>query len=217
MSAVATFNYSVRDRTGRLVSGSLEAESPALVAVKLKQMGYAPVTIDAAGGGLKKELKIPGFGGKKVKLKDLAVMSRQFATMISSGLSLLRALVILSEQTENKTLTEVLSQVRADVETGNALSSPLGKHPKVFPPLMINMAKAGEVGGFLDMAILQVAPNFEAEVELRGKIKSAMTYPVWCSSSPFSRWSACCFSSCRPLQACSRHLAALYQRRHKYS
>lgn len=105
-------------------------------------------------------------------------MSRQFATMISSGLSLLRALVILSERTENKTLTEVLSQVRADVETGNALSSPLGKHPKVFPPLMINMAKAGEVGGFLDMAILQVAANFEAEVKLRGKIKSAMTYPV---------------------------------------
>jgi type IV pilus assembly protein PilC len=176
-TAVATYKYSVRDRTGQLVSGSLDAESPALVAIKLKQMGYAPVTISAAGGGLKKELKIPGFGGK-VKLKDLAVMSRQFATMISSGLSLLRALVILSEQTENKVLAEVLSQVRADVETGNALSSSMAKHPKVFPPLMINMTKAGEVGGFLDMAILQVAANFEAEVKLRGKIKSAMTYPV---------------------------------------
>lgn len=176
-SGIATYNYSVRDRAGRLVSGTLDGESPSMVAVRLKQMGYAPVSIEAANAGLKKEISIPGFG-PKVKLKDLAVMNRQFATMISSGLSLLRALVILSEQTENKELARVLTEVRNDVETGNSLSASLAKHPAAFPNLMVNMTKAGEVGGFLDGALLQVAENYEAEVKLRGKIKAAMTYPT---------------------------------------
>ena len=176
--ATTTFEYSVRDKSGKLVSGTLEADSQAAVATRLKSMGYAPVSIRTANAGLSKELKIPGFGGKKVKLKDLAVMSRQFATMINSGLSLLRALSILAEQTENKELARVLGEVRNDVESGNSLSSSFTKHPKVFPPLMVNMCKAGEVGGFLDAVLLQIAENYEAEVRLRSKIKSAMTYPV---------------------------------------
>src|SRR3954449_4422408 len=175
--ASTTFEYSVRDKGGKLVSGTLEADSQAAVATRLKSMGYAPVSIRQSNAGLKKELAIPGFG-KKVKLKDLAIMSRQFATMINSGLSLLRALSILSEQTENKELARVLGEVRNDVESGNSLSSSFAKHPKVFPPLMVNMCKAGEVGGFLDSVLLQIAENYEAEVKLRSKIKSAMTYPV---------------------------------------
>src|SRR3954447_13676383 len=173
-----TFEYSVRDKSGKLVSGTLEADSQAAVAQRLKSMGYAPVSIRTSNAGLSKELTIPGFGKKKVKLKDLAVMSRQFATMINSGLSLLRALSILAEQTENKELARVLGDVRNDVESGNSLSSSFAKHPKVFPPLMVNMCKAGEVGGFLDAVLLQIAENYEAEVKLRSKIKSAMTYPV---------------------------------------
>src|SRR3954471_315530 len=175
--ATTTFEYSVRDKAGKLVSGTLEADSQAAVATRLKSMGYAPVSIRSAKAGVNKEIKIPGFG-KKVKLKDLAVMSRQFATMINSGLSLLRALSILSEQTENKELARVLGEVRNEVESGNSLSSSFAKHPKVFPPLMVNMCKAGEVGGFLDSVLLQIAENYEAEVKLRSKIKSAMTYPV---------------------------------------
>jgi type IV pilus assembly protein PilC len=173
-----TYAYKVRDRAGKVVSGTLEADNAAAVAGKLKGMGYAPISIDESKAGLKTEIKIPGFGGKKVKLKDLAIMSRQFATMINSGLSLLRALNILSEQTDNPELARVLGEVRNDVETGNALSAALAKHPKVFPPLMVNMTKAGEVGGFLDSVMLQVAENYEAEVKLRGKVKAAMTYPV---------------------------------------
>ncbi len=172
-----TFQYQVRDKTGKIVSGTLEAESQSAVAQKLSSMGYATVSISKASSGMKTELKIPGFGGK-VKLKDLSIMSRQFATMINSGLSLLRALNILSEQTENKTLAKVLAEVRNDVETGNPLSGALAQHPEVFPPLMINMVRAGEVGGFLDGVLLQIAENYEAEVKLKGKIKSAMTYPV---------------------------------------
>jgi type IV pilus assembly protein PilC len=175
--SVATFSYSVRDRSGKLVSGSMDGESKAFVVAKLRQMGYAPVSVDAANGGLSKELKIPGFG-VRVKMKELSIMARQFATMINSGLSLLRALTILTEQTENTKLKETLAGVCKDIESGNALSSSLAQSPKVFPPIMINMVKAGEVGGFLDQAMLQVAENFEAEVKLRSKIKSAMTYPV---------------------------------------
>lgn len=177
MAATATFEYQVRDRTGKLSKGKLQAESQAAVASKLKQMGYAPISITQANAGMKTEIKIPGLGGK-VGLKDLAVMSRQFATMINSGLSLLRSLTILEEQTENKALAKILGEVRADVESGLSLSGAMGKHDKVFPSLMINMCRAGEVGGFLDETLLQIAANYEAEVKLRGKVKSAMTYPV---------------------------------------
>ena len=177
MAATLTFQYSVRNREGKIVSGRLDAETQAQVAQKLKQMGYAPVSISEYKAGMKKELSIPGFGGR-VKLKDLAVMSRQFATMINSGLSLLRALSILAEQTDNKKLAAVLSDVRNDVETGTSLSTAFAKHPETFPPLMVNMTRAGEVGGFLDEVLLQIAANYEAEVRLRGKIKAAMTYPV---------------------------------------
>jgi type IV pilus assembly protein PilC len=178
MAATTTFQYSVRDRAGKLVTGKIDADSQAAVAQKLKSMGYAPVSIAQSGGsGMSAEISMPKLGAK-VKLKDLAIFSRQFATMINSGLSLLRALSILEEQTESKELARVLTEVRQDVETGQSLSAALGKHPRIFPPLMVNMTRAGEVGGFLDSVMLQIAENYEAEVKLRGKVKSAMTYPV---------------------------------------
>ena len=174
-----TYAYKVRDSAGRLKSGTLEGDSQAQVAAKLRTMGLAPVSIAQANAGLNREISIPGFGGgKKVGLKDLAVFARQFATMINSGLSLLRALSILTDQTENPTLARVLGEVRNDIETGSSLSSSMARHPTVFPPLMVNMCRAGEVGGFLDMVLLQIADNYEAEVKLKGKVKAAMTYPV---------------------------------------
>jgi type IV pilus assembly protein PilC len=177
-TATMTYRYSVRDRSGKMVTGTIDADSPTAVASKLKSMGYAPVSIAAQkSGGMQMELKLPKVGAT-VKLKDLAVFSRQFATMINSGLSLLRALTILEEQTSNKDLAKTLTEVRQDVETGQSLSVSLGRHPKIFPPLMVNMTRAGEVGGFLDSVMLQIAENYEAEVKLRGKVKSAMTYPV---------------------------------------
>jgi type IV pilus assembly protein PilC len=179
MAATKTYEYAVRDKSGKIVKGRVEANNQAAVANRLREMGLAAVSIsEVSNSGLNTEINIPGFGGNKISLKDLAVMARQLATMIDSGLSLLRALAILAEQTESKPLAKVLGQVRNDVEVGVAFSTALGKHPDVFPPLMINMVKAGEVGGFLDQTLLSVANNFEAEVKLRGKIKSAMTYPV---------------------------------------
>lgn len=173
-----TFEYAVRDRSGKIVKGRIEAPNQGAVANKLKTLGLAPMSINEVGTtGLQKEISIPGMSDK-ITLKDLAIMARQLATMINAGLSLLRALSILAEQTESKPLAKRLAQVRGDVETGGAFSSALVKHADVFPPLMINMVKAGEVGGFLDQVLVSVAENFEAEVKLRGKVKSAMTYPV---------------------------------------
>jgi type IV pilus assembly protein PilC len=180
MAATATkqFNFIARDASGNTVKDTMAAPSSQNVASRLRERGLTPVSVvDATPSGMNMEIKIPGMG-EKIGLKDVAVMSRQLATMISAGLSLLRALMILVEQTENKALAAVLAEVRGEVETGRAFSAALGKHPKVFPPIMINMVKAGEVGGFLDKALVSLADNFEKEVALRGKIKSAMAYPI---------------------------------------
>ena len=173
----ATFAYKVRDKEGKMVAGTLEADSQAVVATKLRSMGFAPVLIEEQKQSVgKMEIKLPWSG--RVKAKDLAVFSRQFATMINSGLSLLRALNILAEQTENKKLAETIGDIRNEVEKGNSLSAALAKHPKVFRRLYVAMIRAGEIGGVLDSVLLRLAENLETEVALKQKIKSAMTYPT---------------------------------------
>jgi type IV pilus assembly protein PilC len=173
-----TFAYKVRDQGGNVVEGSLEADDASLVVGKLRQMGYTPIAIEQrSGSSLKTDIAIPGLSGR-VKLKDVAVFSRQFATMINSGLSLIRALAILTEQTENPQLAKTVNEVRLDVERGSALSVALGRHPKVFNRLYIAMVKSGEAGGVLDSVLLRLADTIEKQVELRRKIRSAMTYPI---------------------------------------
>lgn len=173
-----TFTYKVKDRSGRLVEGRLEADSAQLVVGKLRSMGYTPIEIQQqSSSSLGRDVKIP-FLSDRVGLKDVAVLSRQFATMINSGLPLLRALTILAEQTENKALADIANQVRIDVERGSSLSAALAKHPKAFNRLYVSMVKAGEIGGVLDSTLLRLAETIEKQVELRRKIKSAMTYPV---------------------------------------
>ncbi|MDN4489398.1 type II secretion system F family protein [Demequina sp. SYSU T00068] len=177
-TAVKKYEYEARDAAGKIRKDSMEAPSSAAVASRLRERGYTVLSVDEAGGkGLNADITIPGLG-EKIGLKDIAIMSRQLATMINAGLSLLRSMQILTDQTENKALQKVLAEVRTDVETGKSFSMALGRHPGVFPPIMINMVKAGEVGGFLDSVLVSIAENFEKEVALRNKIKSAMTYPV---------------------------------------
>lgn len=178
MASTTTFAFRGRNADGKIVKGKLEAAGQASVAARLKTMGLSPVSIEETqeGTGLDREINI-GFGSG-VKLKDLAVMSRQMATMIGSGLSILRTLNIVAEQTENKKLAGIMGHVRDDVESGVAISEALRKTPDAFPPLMINMIRAGETGGFLDSSLESIATNFEKEVKLRGTIKSALTYPV---------------------------------------
>ncbi|WP_062293390.1 type II secretion system F family protein [Demequina phytophila] len=177
-SATQKFTYTIRDAQGKTRTDEMEAPSSQAVASRLRERGFTVLHVeDATAKGLNAEIKIPGLG-EKIGLKDIAIMSRQLATMISAGLSLLRAMQILTEQTENKALQKVLGEVRSDVETGKSFSVALARHPETFPPIMINMVKAGELGGFLDQVLVSIAVNFEKEVALRGKIKSAMTYPV---------------------------------------
>jgi type IV pilus assembly protein PilC len=170
-----TYNYKVRDRTGSLVTGQLVGDSETLVLQRLREMGMTPVEVKQAGTGLKMEINLrPG----RVKLKTIAVFCRQFATMVNSGLPILRAISILADQTDNRELERVLVQARTDVEQGSSLSAALAKHPKAFNNLFISMIKAGETGGVLDDVLLSLADQIEKEVELRRQIKSAMTYPV---------------------------------------
>ncbi|MBW3578295.1 MAG: type II secretion system F family protein [Actinobacteria bacterium] len=177
-TATAQYTYQVRDRAGKLISGQLEADSSGAVVARLRQMGYTPVNVEQVKtSGMQTEIKIPGIGNK-VKLKDLAIFSRQFATMINSGLSLIRALSILAEQTESKRLAEIVREIRQEVEAGKSLSGALAEHDKVFPRLYIAMVRAGETAGMLDQVLLRIAEALEKEVALRSKVKSAMTYPV---------------------------------------
>ena len=170
-----TYDYKVRDRTGSMVTGQLVGDSETLVLQRLREMGMTPVEVKKASTGLKMEINLrPG----RVKLKTIAVFCRQFATMVNSGLPILRALSILADQTDNQELEKVLVQSRTDVEQGSSLSAALAKHPKAFNNLFISMIKAGETGGVLDDVLLSLADQIEREVELRRQIKSAMTYPV---------------------------------------
>lgn len=171
--------YTGRDAAGKLVKGRIEAPTESAVVARLRTMGLSPVSISnaAAGSGLNMEISL-GIFDKGVGLKDLAVMSRQLATMVAAGLSLLRALSILAGQTENKALGASLDTVRSEVESGASLSEALARHPTVYPPLMIHLVRAGETGGFLDQSLESIASTFEADVKLRATIKSALSYPV---------------------------------------
>ncbi len=172
---MAVFNYSVRDKAGKIVKGSLEGDSREAVSAKLRQMGYIILELD-------QQSQLASMGqiriGTGVKVKDVAIFARQFATMINAGLSLTKCLSILASQTESEGLKIVIQQVAKDVEAGQSLSDALVKHPKVFPPIFVNMVRAGETGGVLDEVLVRVADHFEQELALKGKIKSAMMYPV---------------------------------------
>ena len=173
----ATFTYKVRDAQGEVQSGEMEGSSADAVAKALRDQGYAPITIEAEKkSGLKTEIRLP-FSGR-VKLRDVSVFSRQFATMINSGLSLLRALSILIQQTDSRGLQDVLEEVKAEVEGGASLSAAMEKHPKVFNRLYVAMVKAGEIGGVLDETLIRLADTLEKQMALRAKIRSAMMYPA---------------------------------------
>ena len=177
MSNVKTFRYNSIDAAGRRSKGTVEAPNEAAATHLLRQRGEVPLEVSQAGQGLQMEVKIPGLGDR-VKLKDLAVFARQFATMTASGMTLLRSLAILEDQTLSAPLKKAVGEVRADVAGGVSLSTAMSKHDKVFPRLMIAMIRAGEAGGMIDKALEQVAATLEKDTALRSKIKSAMTYPA---------------------------------------
>jgi type IV pilus assembly protein PilC len=177
MPATKTFSYNAIDAQGKKSKGTIEAPNEAAATHMLRSRGEVPIGLTEAGQGLQREVKIPGLGGR-VKLKDLAVFARQFATMTSSGMSLLRSLSILEEQTSALPLKKAIAEVRTDVAGGGGLSASMAKHDRVFPRLMIAMIRAGETGGMIDKALIQIAESLEKDTALRGKIKGALTYPA---------------------------------------
>jgi type IV pilus assembly protein PilC len=174
----ATFEFRARDRKGNVHAGSMEGATSAAVALALRDKGFVPLKIEEKrNSALDKEISIPGFK-KKVKPKEVSILSRQLATMVNSGLTLIRALNILEQQTENPLLAGIVSDVRSRVEQGGSLSSAMEAHPKVFNHLYVSMIRAGEVGGALDETLVRLADTLESSVRLRSKVKSAMAYPV---------------------------------------
>ena len=171
---MATFTYRARTRQGEILQDKLESSDKLSVVSALRQRGL--LVIDVKEQSVAQKDILEPF--KRIKLADLVVFTRQFSTMINAGLPIVRALYVLSEQTENPKLKEVVVLVRKDVEAGLALSEALEKHPKVFSKLYVEMVRAGEIGGILDGVLLRVADQLEKDQELRRKVKSAMTYPI---------------------------------------
>ena len=171
---MALYTYKARTREGEIIKDQTEGTDTRTVARDLRQQGL--LVIDVKEQSVAQKDILAPFKG--VKLKDLVVFSRQLATMINAGLPIVRALNVLSEQTENPKLVDVVVLVRKDVEAGLALSEALEKHPKVFDRLYVEMVKAGEIGGILDGVLLRLADQLEKDQELRRKVKSAMTYPI---------------------------------------
>src|SRR6266540_1212526 len=170
-----TYQYSVRDTGGKLMSGTLVADNRDLASARLREMGLIPIKIEQQRGKtMRREISL----SNRVKLKDISIFSRQFATMVNSGLPILKGLVILEEQTESKILAKAIASVRTDVEGGASLSAAMAKHPKIFNNLYVAMVKSGEAGGVLEAVLQRIAVTLEGEVALRQRIRSAMTYPI---------------------------------------
>lgn len=173
------FNWEARSKSGSVQKGVMEAANQALVEAQLKRYGFTGITVKGEGRGLNREIKIPGLSGaKKVDTKDLVVFTRQFATMIDSGLPLVQCLEILASQQENSTFKQVLYKVKEDVESGSTFADALGKHPKVFDQLYVNLVAAGEVGGILDTILNRLAAYIEKAMKLKKQVKGAMVYPA---------------------------------------
>jgi len=172
---MATFAYKVRDRSGKIFTGNMEGENRNSVVSRLREMDYFITSVNEKRGNILLSRQINLF--KSIKLRDLTIFYRQFATMVNAGLTLVNSLDILTEQVENKALANNIKLVKSDVEAGSTLADAMAKYPQVFSELYISMVRAGEIGGVLDDILLKIADLMEKDFVLRQKIKSAMSYP----------------------------------------
>ncbi|MBI5191550.1 MAG: type II secretion system F family protein [Nitrospirae bacterium] len=177
MAATTTFSWSGKTKDGKVQKGQTAAANKDEVMNILRKQGIM-VTSVSSSGGMSIGQKLSGMGGGGVTEKDIIVFTRQFATMIDAGLPLVQCLEILENQTENKTLAKVIGLVRGDVEAGSTYADALGKHPKVFDNLYVNLVAAGEVGGILDTILGRLTAYIEKSMKLKKQIKSAMVYPA---------------------------------------
>ena len=171
---MSTYVFKAIDLVGAPARGEVEAESKQAVTDQLKSRGL--IVLDISDKSSSAEISLDRF--RNVKLRELTIMTRQLSTMVSSGMTILRALYVLEAQTEAKILKETLVTVRKDVEAGLPLSDALERHSKVFNPLYVSMVRSGETGGVLESALLRTADQLETEDSLRRQVRSAMIYPA---------------------------------------
>ncbi|MBU4509805.1 type II secretion system F family protein [bacterium] len=172
---MATFVYKVRDRTGKAFTGNMEGENRGVVASRLQEMDYFITSVSEKKKNFLFSNQTTLF--QSIKLRDLTIFYRQFATMVNAGLTLVNSLDILTKQVENKALSNIIKIVKSDIEAGFTLANAMAKHPQVFSELYISMVRAGEVGGVLDEILKKIADLMEKEFAIKQKIKSAMAYP----------------------------------------
>ncbi|MBW8056566.1 MAG: type II secretion system F family protein [Candidatus Methylomirabilales bacterium] len=172
---MAVFAFSGRTRTGQVINGEMEAPNREAVVAQLRRQQVLATSIKPKARDI--QISIPGFGAKANE-KDLAIITRQLATMIDAGLPLVQCLDILAQQQEKKFLKSTLQDIRQDVEGGSTFSAALKKHPKVFSGLYTNMVEAGEAGGILDTILNRLAAYIEKAMTLKKRVKTAMFYPA---------------------------------------
>lgn len=171
-----SFSYKAVSAAGKDVKGSVEAESREEAARKIKEQGLVPVSIGKQGA-LDKDVNIPIFKGKKIPARDMSVFCRQFASILKAGVSVINALEMLSEQTENKKLKEAIVNTQSNVEKGESLSDSMRQND-AFPSILIDMVRAGEASGSLENSLTRMAIQFEKDAKLNGIVKKAMMYPI---------------------------------------
>lgn len=171
-----TYSYKVRTQTGDVVAGVIDAPNPEAVAEQLFSKGFIPIKIEA-GEKVKSSADVMQLFDR-IKPEDLIVFSRQLATLVTSGISFLRSLDTLSEQTKSKRLRKIIEEIRKNVEGGSSFSDALSKFPSVFSPLYVSMVKVGEEGGVLDDILDRLASLLEHEATTKARIKTATRYPL---------------------------------------
>lgn len=172
---MATFSYKAKTPAGTTVTGTFEATDKNMVVDLIKEKGYFPLSIEDKAS---KGVEINFSHKKKIKVKELSILCRQFHTMLNAGVTVISCLDMLRQQTENKTLREAVSSVYDDVQKGKTLSESMQALPNVFPPLMISMIEVGEVGGTLEAVLERLSVQYEKDNKLKSKVSTAMVYPA---------------------------------------
>ena len=188
---MARFTFTALDSKGKQVQGEIEAENQSAAIARIREKSLFPSKVEAVSGGgtspaakkpksgaMNMEIKMPKFLQGRVKTKDLTVFTRQMSTLVNAGLPLMRAIRVLQRQEKNAALRDALAQMADSIESGSTFAEALAAHPKIFDRLFVNMVKAGEVGGVLDVVLSRLSEFQEKAEKIKGKVKSAMTYPL---------------------------------------
>ena len=191
---MARYKFTALDARGKEVHGEIDADSQSMAVARIREKQYFPTKVEelAAGGGaaapakkggakkgaMQMEIKMPKFLQGGVKAKQLTTFTRQMSTLVNAGLPLMRALRVLQRQEKNAALRDAVVQMAESIESGSTFAEALAAHPKIFDRLFVNMVKAGEIGGVLDVVLARLAEFQEKAEKIKGKVKSAMTYPI---------------------------------------